>query len=224
MLPSIPFNKIPHKVWKDEETEKKARLETVQHNGEVFHVKRQVALNSYEMKMKEKLRRPNSKSLNYGSDDDDDEGGDDSGHSSDESSEYDLLEHIKDLLPGDIVNGEKPKKIANTLHLQDLKPVKKRWDYLYFAKLLGKKVEELKARERERRKHHLLRHFEEQVKKYDEQQKKNIHDAYERLQRERALEELHRLKRIERNSKKVSLLSFHFFLFHIVTNQIVYFL
>jgi hypothetical protein len=209
MLPLIPFNKIPHKVWKDEETEKKGRLETVEHNGEVFHVKRQVALNSYEIKMKEKLRRPKSKGLNFGSDDEDDEEGDDSGHSSDESSEYDLLEHIKDLLPGDIVNGEKPKKAANTLHLQDLKPVKKRWDYLYFAKLLGRKVEELKARERERRKHHLLRHFEEQVKKYDEQQKKNIYDAYERLQRERALEELHRIKRIERNSKKVSFL--HFF-------------
>jgi hypothetical protein len=201
-LPLIPFAKLPYKEWNDE-TEKKPRLEKVEHENEVFYIQKQADQNSLEKKLKER-KRGKPKRFKRVIEDESEES-DQSDSSSGDSSEYDLIQHIKDLLPGETgQNGEKPTKQANSLHLEELRAVKKPTNYFAVFHRVGKYIEDVKARERERRKHHLLRHFEEKVKEYDELQRQKIQEALEKKQKDKLLEEYHRQQRIARNSKKVS--------------------
>lgn len=118
-------------------------------------------------------------------------------------SGYDLMKHVASLLPGELEDGKKPPKEADTTHLQDLKVVKKRPDRLKYVKQAYTWVMTMRARERERRKHYILREYERRIREFDELQKKVREDAIqeeERLIRQEAKE---RQQRIERNSRKV---------------------
>jgi hypothetical protein len=119
------------------------------------------------------------------------------------SSEYDLLEHIQSLLP-EVVDGKVTKK-ADETHLEDLRVKKKTKNVVAdtvvktFTYVAG-----YRQRERDRRKHYLLKEYEEVIKKYDEELKKQQEDQQEKERRERLLEEYRREQRILRNSKKVN--------------------
>lgn len=119
------------------------------------------------------------------------------------SSEYDLIQHLQDLLPGDLVDGQKPNKAANTAHLDDLKVQKKRVDRLKYVKQAYHFLKTFRERERERRKHYILAEFEQKVKAYDEMCRKKIQDELDAHEKATKLEAHRRLERIKRNSKKV---------------------
>jgi hypothetical protein len=127
------------------------------------------------------------------------------GESDDDSgSEYDLLEHLAELLPGELDNGKKPPKEANTQHLQELRPIKKKIDHLRFIKDPINYILSWPTRERERRKHYIFKEYEQQLIKLDEIQAKirlQEREVQEQLIRKEAIE---RRKRIERNSRKVN--------------------
>ncbi len=123
--------------------------------------------------------------------------------SSSSSSEYDLIQHLSDLLPGELENGEKPKKQANIAHLEDLRVKRKPPDRLKYIKYFYGYIKQMRARERERRKHHILKEYEAKIKAYDEMLKKQVQDELEAKEKEVKLEAYRRLKRIERNSRKV---------------------
>jgi hypothetical protein len=218
-LPLIPFAKIPHKQWKDKETEKKPRLVSVEHENEVFYIKKKDEQASQQPARPLKEHRKLQAGKRFGGrrnggmdeDDDEEENNDEDDSGSDESSEYDLLEHIKELLPeeigafgynGDGLLGRNGKK-ANAAHLDDLQLKKKKRDYFFLFNFVIRRIEEARARERERRKHHLLRHFEQKVKEYDSLQKQKVEEAFEKKKNQILLEDYHRQQRIDRNSKKV---------------------
>jgi hypothetical protein len=219
-LPLIPFAKIPHKQWKDKETEKKPRLVSVEHGNELFYIKKKDEQASQQPPRPVKERRKPQAGKRFGgrrnggTEEDDDSEEDKDNHDdsgSDDSSEYDLLEHIKELLPEEIgafgYNGDgllgRNGRNANAAHLDDLQLKKKKRDYFFLFNYVIRRIEEAKARERDRRKHHLLRHFEQKVKEYDSLQKQKVEEAFEKKKNESLLEDYHRQQRIERNSKKV---------------------
>lgn len=120
---------------------------------------------------------------------------------SDESSEYDLLQHIASLMP-DVKEGKVAKKADDT-HLRDMrvKPEKKQ----YIKKALARGmayIKGMRARERERRKHYLIKDLERKVREYNALHQKAIQD--ELLAEEEAVrrEQLRRQQRIARNSRK----------------------
>lgn len=127
--------------------------------------------------------------------------------SSSSSSEYDLLQHLADLLPGDLENGMKPTKEANNAHLADLKVVKRRPDRLKYVKYAYRYVMTMRARERERRKHYIIKEYERKIKEFDELQKKMRDDAMAEEEKAIRLEEEERQQRIIRNSRKVNALN-----------------
>jgi hypothetical protein len=199
-LPLIPFAKLPFKEWIDENTEKKPRLKSVEHEDQVFRIKG--VETEQQKRIKERKRgRPRrfKKVVEESSESEEIES-----VSSGDSSEYDLLDHIRDLLPQEVgQNGvKKLTKQANSLHLGELRVVNKPVSYIGLLSSVGNYAEQLKAEERERRKHHLLRHYEEQVKKYDELQRKRIAETLEQKTNEQLLDQFHRQQRIERNSRK----------------------
>ncbi len=124
--------------------------------------------------------------------------------SSSSSSEYDLLEHLQELLPGDLENGEKPKKNASTAHLDDLKVSKQKKDRWRYVKQAIHFMKTWRANERERRKHYILREYEQKIAEYDAHCRQHIQDELAKHEKEVKLEAYRRLQRIERNSKKVS--------------------
>jgi hypothetical protein len=128
---------------------------------------------------------------------------DDDSDASSVESVYDLMQHVADLLPGDLEDGRKPKKEADMSHLQDLKVTKKKPDRLKYVKIVYNWVRTMRARERERRKHYILREYEQRISDFDNLQKKFREDAM--LEEEKLIqkETKERQKRIERNSRQV---------------------
>lgn len=124
--------------------------------------------------------------------------------SSDED-DFDIAQHIADLLPGEIIDGKKPVKQANTSHLEDLRYVAKRKKNFGLVRRFYNFIQRKRAEERERRKHYILKEWEAKIKKYDEDMKQAILDkmAAHRIE---VLLELHRSEqRRIRNSRKVRL-------------------
>lgn len=120
---------------------------------------------------------------------------------SDSSSEYDLLEHLASLLPGEVVDGKKPPKTANASHLDALQKIKPEPKRSYLSKITGF-LGEQRALERERRKHHVIREYEEKIKRYEAEKEHQLQIQLQEITKQENIEELRRLKRIERNSKK----------------------
>eukprot|EP01039_Chlorochromonas_danica_P000468 gene468-506_t len=126
---------------------------------------------------------------------------DESDGSSASSSEYDLLEHISNLMP-EIENGKVTRK-ANDSHLQDLRVKAKPKRYLSRALAAGVGyIQGWRERERERRKHYIIKEFEERVRQYDELHRKEVQERLEAEERELKLEAYRREQRILRNSRK----------------------
>lgn len=121
---------------------------------------------------------------------------------SDSSSEYDLLDHLATLLPGEVVNG-RVTKTANTQHLEDLRVKKSATKKVGLVQSVVNYFEDMKARERERRKHHVLKEFEAKIQRYEEEKQRHLELQLEELEKQDMIEEVRRLKRIERNSRKV---------------------
>ncbi len=124
---------------------------------------------------------------------------------SDASSEFDIQKHLADLLPGELVDGMKPTKKANDTHLSDLRYVKKKKDKYRIFKLCYRAVKEWRAEERLRRKHHIIKEYEEKIKKFDEQLKKEIEEDVKAHKIAIALEAYRTEQRIKKNSVVVSL-------------------
>ncbi|RYH20641.1 hypothetical protein EON65_22860 [archaeon] len=123
--------------------------------------------------------------------------------SSGSSSEYDLLDHIATLMPGYNEEGKLTKK-AHDAHLEDMRPKKVRKDYFKYVRASWQYVSTMRARERERRKHYIIREYEEKVRKFDEMRRKVIQDELDAQEKEIKLEAYRREQRIARNSRKVS--------------------
>jgi hypothetical protein len=122
---------------------------------------------------------------------------------SSEDSGFDIVDHIADLLPGEIVDGKKPTKQANMSHLEDLRLVAKKADRLGLFRRIYRFIQRKRAEERERRKHYILKEWEAMIMKYDEDQKKAILEKM-KAHRKEVLLELHRSEqRRMRNSRKV---------------------
>ena len=174
----VPFAKLPHKRWHDK-VEKKARL---------------------NLKFREKEEFEEE-----GEEEEEEESGEEEEDSSDSDASITLAEHIANLLPGDVVDGQ-PPKAADTSHLADLAPDKKRPDYFKYCKMCCAIISRMRARERERRKHHIYKEYEELLRKYDEKKKELVREAMQAHEDAIALEDYRRKLRIKRNSKKVSML------------------
>ncbi len=119
---------------------------------------------------------------------------------SDSSSEFDLQQHLADLLPGDLVDGMKPTKQANTDHLGELRVTKKKKDRYRIFKMCYRAIKDWRAEERERRKHHIIREFEEKVRQYDEKLKLEIEEDIKAHKIAVALEAYRTEQRIKKNS------------------------
>lgn len=129
---------------------------------------------------------------------------DDDSESSEESEEgFNMQKHIEDLLPGDLVDGMKPTKAANATHLEDLRAVHKKVDRFSIFKSFYRFIKRVRARERERRKHYILKEWEAKIKQYDENQKQAILDKMEAHKKEVLLEKYRSAQRRIRNSRKV---------------------
>lgn len=122
--------------------------------------------------------------------------------SSGSSFEYDLLDHIATLMPGYNEEGKLTKK-AHDAHLEDMRPKKVRKDYFKFVRTSLQYVSTMRARERERRKHYIIREYEEKIRKFDEVRRKTIQDELDAQEKELKLEAYRREQRIIRNSRKV---------------------
>lgn len=123
-----------------------------------------------------------------------------SSYESNASSEFDILAHLADLLPGDLVDGQKPTKKANDAHLADLRVTKKKKEKYRIFKQCYRAVVEWRAKERIRRKHHIIREFEEKVRLYDEKLRQEIEDDIEAHKIAVALEAYRTEQRIKKNS------------------------
>lgn len=127
--------------------------------------------------------------------------------SSEESEEsFDMQEYVAGLLPGEVVDGKKPLKKANTAHLEELRVKKVKKDRWKYFKMLFRFIIRKRREERERRKHYILKEWEQKLKQYVEKEQQAVQAKMEEHRKELLLEQ-HRsnLRRI-RNSKKVSLL------------------
>lgn len=193
----VPFAKVPKKKWETGE-EKKPRLD--------IDLRSESDLDD-ELSESQFISDSDSSDSDVGSrrfqDEDEDEG-------------FDLEEHIKSLLPGAVVDGLKPTQKANMDHLEDLRPKKVRRNrfikrvrkaYTFFATM--------RRRERERRKHYLLRDMENRVKEYDALKKRQIQERLIAHYKEVMLEAHRRRAQIKKNSKKVKTCNqYHRRLFH----------
>lgn len=177
-LPLIPFAKLPRKEWKNV---------PVTEGGEL---KPRIDLKTLL------LRDDNSDDEeNYEEDEIDDD--------SNASSEgYDLLQHLADLLPGEVTNGRKPVKEANLDHLADLKNLPPPSQRFKTIKAAYKWVMTMRARERTRRKHHVLLEYEKLVREFDGLQQQIRSIALQEYEKEIKQEEYRRIKQIDRNSRK----------------------
>jgi hypothetical protein len=125
---------------------------------------------------------------------------------SSESSEeeiFDMQAYIADLLPGEVIDGMKPTKKANTAHLEDLRYKPKPVDRLKYIKFIYRFIQRKRAQERERRKHYIIKEWEQKIKEYDAKLRQDVEDKME-AHRKEVLIELHRAEqRRIRNSRKV---------------------
>lgn len=131
--------------------------------------------------------------------DEEEERGDDN----DSDDGFNLMKHIESLLPGDYVDG-KPTKAANKQHLEDLRPSKKKWKKINYRRYLGNAVKNHMEKQREKRKHHILREYEEKIKKYYLAEQERITKELEEQQKAVLLEAYRTHERIKKNSIKVS--------------------
>ena len=171
----VPFHRPPKKEWKDG-AEKKKRLVIDLSKDEDDDIEDEQFNNYIE-----------------------------NSESSEEESEqeFDMQRHIEDLLPGDLIDGMKPTKKANMSHLEDLRVVKTKGETFKYFRMVYRFIQRKRSEERERRKHYILKEWEERVKKYDADQKQAVLDRME-AHRKEVLLELHRSDmRRKRNSRKV---------------------
>jgi hypothetical protein len=169
----VPFHRPPKKAWK-EGVEKKTRL--------------YIDLSQAEDGLEEEAP------IFY----------EEESESSEESEQsFDMQEYVAGLLPGELVDGKKPTRGANTAHLEDMRVVKKPKDTFKYFKIFYRFIQRKRREERLRRKHYILKEWEEKIKEYDEKQKQAVLDKMEQHRKEVLLER-HRsnLRRIK-NSKKV---------------------
>lgn len=131
---------------------------------------------------------------------------DDSESSEESEEEFDMQRHIEDLLPGDLVDGMKPKKAANDSHLVDLRVVRKKVDRFAIFKAFYRYMKQLRAQERERRKHYILKEWEAKIKLYEEQERQAVLDKMEAYRKEVLLEKYRSAQRRIRNSRKVCII------------------
>jgi hypothetical protein len=117
--------------------------------------------------------------------------------------EYDLIEHLKSLLPDELVNGKPTKKDLNTSYLEDLRYKPKPIEYLRLFRCIYSAIKEARMRERERRKHYILREYEMRVKEYDEKRRQGILDRMQQQRNEVLLEAYRTELRRAQRSKKV---------------------
>jgi hypothetical protein len=122
---------------------------------------------------------------------------------SESEEEFDLQQHLEDLLPGELVDGLKPAKEANRTHLEDLKHKPKRVDRFRYIKDAFNFIQAARRRERERRKHYILMEWEDRIKEYDLKSKQEVLDQMEAQRKEVLLEVYRSDQRRIKNSKKV---------------------
>ena len=134
--------------------------------------------------------------------------------SDDDNSEYDsddddsvqsddmfttIQKQIKELLPGEVVNGKKGKE-ASSAHLHELKVPPSTFKFCYYYNELVRMIKDWRAMDRARRKHHLLKEFEKQVYEYDLKQKENIENEIAANRKRVILEAYRSIQRTKRNS------------------------
>jgi len=117
--------------------------------------------------------------------------------------EYDLIEHLQSLLPDELVNGKPIRKDLNTSYLEDLRYKPKPTEYFKLFRSLYRVIKEARMRERERRKHYILREYEMRVKEYDVKRRQNILDRMQQQRNEVLMEAYRTELRRAQNSKKV---------------------
>lgn len=120
---------------------------------------------------------------------------------SDNDSEYDLLEHLASLMP-EIKEGKVVKK-ADDSHLLDMrhKPPSKAVVSAAINSTVGY-IKGWRARERERRKHYIIKELEQRARMFEEKHHESILAQLEAEERAEKLEEYRREQRIIRNSRK----------------------
>mmetsp|Transcript_11258 Transcript_11258/g.19893 ORF Transcript_11258/g.19893 Transcript_11258/m.19893 type:complete len:225 (+) Transcript_11258:113-787(+) len=129
----------------------------------------------------------------------------DDSESSEESEEsFDMQEYIAGLLPGEVVDGKKPLKKANTSHLEELRVKKQKRDRWKYFKMLFRFIIRKRREERERRKHYILKEWEKKLKEYVEKQQQAVQAKMEQHRKEVLLEQHRSNMRRIRNSRKVS--------------------
>ena len=118
-------------------------------------------------------------------------------------SEFDLAKHIATLLPDELIDGKPTNKEANRAHLEDLKYIPKPINYLWCFYYIYHRINNARIKERERRKHYIIKEYEKKVELYDINRKEWILKQIEQQEKDVKLEiyrsELRRIK----NSKKV---------------------
>ena len=129
----------------------------------------------------------------------------DDSESSEESEEsFDMQEYIAGLLPGEVVDGKKPLKKANTSHLEELRVKKQKRDRWKYFKMLFRFIIRKRREERERRKHYIIKEWEKKLKEYVEKQQQAVQAKMEQHRKEVLLEQHRSNMRRIRNSRKVS--------------------
>lgn len=129
--------------------------------------------------------------------------------SSEESEEsFDMQEYVAGLLPGEVVDGKKPLKKANTDHLEELRVKKRKTDRWKYLKMVFRFIIRKRREERERRKHYILKDWEKKLEEYVQKQQQAVQAKMEQHRKEVLLEQHRSNMRRIRNSKKVRISSF----------------
>ena len=119
------------------------------------------------------------------------------------NDDYDLIEHLQSLLPDELVNGKPVNKALNTSYLEDLRYKPKPREYFKLFRFVFRIIMEARAKERERRKHYILREYEQKVKEYDMKRRQDMLDRMQRQRNEVLMEAYRSELRRAKNSKKV---------------------
>ena len=120
------------------------------------------------------------------------------------NTKFDMMKHIEGLLPGNIIDGKPTGREASRAHLDALKPPDTNINYCYYLSYAYRRIKERREIERRKRKNHILIEFENKIKKYDMEQKKQLEMEIKKLEREVAKAAYQSNKLLQYNSKEVN--------------------
>jgi hypothetical protein len=176
----LPFSPIPVKQWNDKQ-EKKKRIPAIAYDDNISELSSNTSHYSKSSNDLIDLENIDSKS--------------------DDTDEYDVIEHISSLMSTTNIDGS-IQKSANKEHLNDMKIKHSNGLLIDISIYLYKSIKKMWKDEIERRKHYLIKDYEKKIKEFDEKKKKEIEDR--KIAREKEIN--HELERREEDLKRVTII------------------